>query len=99
MNILASSFNVQKQELILGDLQSNNEDINLINYMSLKTVAIFLLPNLYLKQSISSEYVQVYVNYMSILYLLGTLTENYKMKIPCPQLDSNRDLLLTTRTR
>ena len=42
-----------------------------------------------LKQSISSEYVMVDFIYMGLLDLGGARTENYKMKISCPQWNSN----------
>ena len=51
--------------------------------------AIFVQANLDPKHGISSEYVMVDFICMGLLDLLGALTENYKMKNACPQLDSN----------
>ena len=55
----------------------------------LETAAILLLANLFLKQGINSDNVMVDFICMCKLELQGAKTENYKMKSPCPQGDSN----------
>ena len=50
------------------------------SYIPLETAAIFFLANVYLKQSISSEYVMVDFICMGLLDMRGVPTENYKMK-------------------
>ena len=61
------------------------------SYIPLETAVtvIFFLVNPFLKQGISSEYIMVDFICMGLLDLLGTQTENYKMKLPCPQWDSD----------
>ena len=54
------------------------------SYVPLETAAIFFLANLFLKQSICSEYVMVDFICMGKAGLQGAKTENYKMKNPCP---------------
>ena len=50
------------------------------------------MANLFLKQSISSEYAMIDFICMGSLDLWGARTENYKMKNSCPQWDSNPGL-------
>ena len=51
--------------------------------------AILFLENLYLKQGIDYVYIMVDFICMGLLDLWGARTENNKMEISCPQLDSN----------
>ena len=54
------------------------------SYIPLENDSHIFLANLFLKQSISSEYVMVDFIYLGKLRLQGAKTENYKMKNSCP---------------